>query len=278
MPSIIGGGDGYDPFLPVGAPGGKPDPENTPTEAPLMERSKELQLFMMSVRRQSSGSYSGAYNANGGAYGIDASRWDAMARRAGLDGANMQDPGMQDYVAAWTMKALYGKYRNWNLVALAWNSGSGAASAVVVQSRKAPESVTLNDINDFYDSSYTSGVMSNMANLGFKGVTQESDLTLEEAVNRPTRVLTGTGNVSIEDTYNATARALWDEAKDQDAKAMPSAAETLFSQIDQWSQSVAGGARRDFRTDVSAVQAERGIGKSESKGQELDPMTIEERE
>ncbi len=278
MASIIGAGEGYDPLEPVGAPGGAPDPENTPTETPLLERSKELQLFMMSVRRQSSGSHSGNYHSNGGAYGIDASRWDAMARRAGLDGANMQDPGMQDYVAAWTMKALYSKYRNWNLVALAWSSGAGAASAVIVQSRKAPESVTLSDISAFYDASYTSGVMGNMQKLGFKGVTQESDLSLEEAVNRPTRVITGTGNVSIEDTYNATARALWDEAKDQDAKAMPSAAETLFSQIDQWSQSVAGGARRDFRTDVSSVQAERGMGESESKGQELPPMTIEERE
>jgi hypothetical protein len=233
---------------------------------------------MMSVRRQSSGSFTGNYHANGGAYGIDASRWDAMARRAGLDGANQQDPGMQDYVAAWTMKALYSKYRNWNLVALAWNSGSGAAAEVVLSTRKAPESVTLADISDFGYSTYTSGVMANMSKLGYKGVTQESDLTLEQAVNRPTQVITGTGNVSVEDTYNATARALWDEAKDQDAKAMPSAAETLFSQIDQWSQSVAGGARRDFRTDVSAVQAERGIGNSESKGQELAPMTIEERE
>jgi hypothetical protein len=278
MASILGTGDGYDPFEPAGAPSGPPAANTTPQEAPLLERSKELQLFMMSVRRQSSGSFTGNYHANGGAYGIDASRWDAMARRAGLDGANQQDPGMQDYVAAWTMKALYSKYRNWNLVALAWNSGSGAAAEVVLSTRKAPESVTLADISDFGYSTYTSGVMANMSKLGYKGVTQESDLTLEQAVNRPTQVITGTGNVSVEDTYNATARALWDEAKDQDAKAMPSAAETLFSQIDQWSQSVAGGARRDFRTDVSAVQAERGIGNSESKGQELAPMTIEERE
>ena len=176
------------------------------------------------------------------------------------------------------MKALYSKYRNWSLVALAWSSGHGAANAVVVQSRKAPESVTLQDIADFADSKYASGIMTNMTNLGFKGVTQESDLDLETAVNRPTRVITGTGNVSLEDTYNATARALWDEAQAEDAAAMPSAAETLFAQIDEWSQKVAGGARRDFRTDVSSVQAERGLGKSESKGQELKPMSIEERE
>lgn len=279
MPSIIGGGDGYDPFVPVGAPGGRPDPENTaPTEVPLMERTKELQLFMMSIKRQASGSFSGNYQSSGGAYGIDAARWDMMARRAGLDGAVMRDPGMQDYVAAWTMKALYGKYRNWNLVALAWSSGSGAADAVIVQSRKDPAAVTLRDIDDFYDAGYASSVMSNMANLGYRGVTQESDLTLEESVNRPTRIITGTGNVSLEDTYNATARALWDEALAEDEKSMPSAAETLFAQIDSWSQSVAGGARRDFRTDVSSVQAERGLADSENKGQSLSPMRIEERE
>lgn len=245
-----------------------------PTDVPQMQRSQELQLFMMSVKRQASGSYTGNYQSSGGAYGIDAERWDLMARRAGLDGAIMRDPAMQDYVAAWTMKALYSKYQNWNLVALAWSSGEGAAAAVIVQSRKAPSAVTIRDIDSFYDSGYASSVMDNMANLGYRGVTQESDLTLEQAVNNPTRVITGTGNVSIEDTYNATARALFDEALAEDAKAMPSAAETLFAQIDSWSQSVAGGARQDFRTDVSSVQAERGIADSESKGQSLSPMEI----
>ncbi len=275
MPVLTG--PDQQPMRPVGAPGGVIDPDLSPV-TPQQERSKELQQFMMSVKRQSSGSFQGNYQSNGGAYGIDAARWDMMARRAGLDGADMRDPGMQDYVAAWTMKALYSKYQNWNLVALAWSSGSGAADAVIVQSRKDPAAVNLQDIANFYDAGYSTAVMNNMANLGYKGITQESDLTLEESVNRPTRVITGTGRVSIEDTYNATARALWDEAKAEDAKAMPSATEVLFAQIDEWSQSVAGGARRDFRTDVSSVQAERGMTDTESKGQELSPMRIEERE
>ena len=262
-----------------------PDPEATPSQPTQpsvpgpMEKTKELQLFMMAVRNQTSGSYAGSYGGTTGAYGIDANRWDMMARRAGLDGANMRDPAMQDYVAAWTMRALFAKYRNWNLVSLAWSNGEGAANKVIKASNKNPESVTLNDISKSYKVDAVWKVILDMEKLGWKGVTGEGDLESQElAPPRPTQIITGTGNVAIEDPYNATLRALYDERQNEQRANEPSASEVLFQQIDGWSQSVAGGARADYRTDLSTVQAEKGLGSGTTSANELKPMKIEERE
>ncbi len=258
-----------------------PDPEASPSQPSVpgpMEATQELQLFMMAVRNQNSGSYVGSYGGTGGAYGISANRWDLMARRAGLDGADMRDPAMQDYVAAWTMRTLYAKYRNWNLVALAWSNGEGAANEVVKVLNKNPESVTLDDIDGFFGDT-TSRIVFDMKKLGWKGVTGEGDLESQTlAPPQPTQVITGTGNVNIEDPYNATRRALFDERQNEQRANEPSASEVLFQQIDAWSQSVAGGARADYRTDLSTVQAEKGLGSGTTSANELKPMKIEERE
>jgi len=259
----------------------EPDPdlkESAPSVPGPMEKTKELQLFMMAVRNQTSGSYAGSYGGTTGAYGIDANRWDMMARRAGLDGANMRDPAMQDYVAAWTMRALFAKYRNWNLVSLAWSNGEGAANKVIKASNKNPESVTLNDISKSYKVDAVWKVILDMEKLGWKGVTGEGDLDPTLGPALPTQVITGTGNVNVEDPYNATRRALFDERENEQRANEPSASEVLFQQIDAWSQSVAGGARADYRTDLSTVQAEKGLGSGTTSANELKPMKIEERE
>lgn len=272
--------EGSDSLRPVGAPGGAIDPDLTQPEIPVISKTKELQLFMMSVRNQSSGSYSGSYSGPQGAYGIDPGRWDLMARRAGLGGADMRDPGMQDYVAAWTMKALYGRYHNWNLVALAWSNGTGAADSVIKQSNKNPDAVSLADIELFYKGGFTAGVVHGMAKLGWKNIQGEADLDpglTQLGSQQPHRTITGTGNVAIEDTYNATIRALLSEADAEKRSNAPSASEIMFQQIDGWSQSVAGGARADYRTDVSEVQSDVSQASGSGSGQELKPMEIEER-
>lgn len=251
------------------------DPINQ--RAPQQDRTQELQLFMMSIRNQHSGSYAGSYSSEGGAYGITVSAWDAMARRAGLDGADMRDTAMQDYVAAWTMKAYFAKYQNWALVALAWQKGTRAADNVVKSLDRDPQYVQSWEIDNYYDDTSVHAVMSDMGKLGYRGITGEADLnpTLEQGVNRPTQVITGTGRVSVEDTYNATVRALRDEFAAEGKANAPSASEVLFQQIDEWSNSVAGGARQDYRTDVSQVQADRSQVQTDSKGQQLESMKIE---
>ncbi len=253
-----------------------PDPQNITTLVPAQERTAELQSFMLAVRYQSSGSYRGEYGGTGGAYGIDASRWDTMSRRAGLTNAEFRDPGMQDYVAAWTMKMLYGKYRNWSLVALAWSEGEGAAAAVIKQSGRAPQSVTIDDIKSFMpEATFVDGVSASMAKQGFKGITEET-ISLADASRRPTQVITGTARVGIEDTYNATVRQLWQEAEDEKSKGLPSATNSLYSQLEAWSSSVAGGSRADYRTDTTAMESEKGMVDGPGGANELPAMEVEQ--
>ncbi len=255
-----------------------PDPQTTPTTPPGMERTAELMAFMMSVRRISSGSHKGTYTVVGGAYGIDATRWSTLARQAGLDGANFRDPAMQDYVAAWTMKRMFEKYGNWNLVALAWEQGEGAANAVIKQTNKAPVSVTIDDISNFTETSFVSQVSSDMVKAGIKGLTEET-ITLSAAANtpQPTTVITGTGRVSMEDTYNATVRQLWQEAEAEREQGLPSATNVLFDQLNAWSESIAGGSRLDYRTDASSVESGDAMVDTTGGVNELDPMKVEQR-
>ena len=259
---------------PVEKPVDKPAPVEAP---PQFEKTKELQFFMMSVRNRSSGSFQGNYSQPGGAYGIDSSRWDLMARRAGLEGANMKDTAMQDYVAAWTMRMLYAKYENWALVALAWSEGEGTANNLIKSMGRAPEHIQWWEVNEYTDNSFVGDVKNDMRKLGWKGIEGESALTLEEAVNQPTRIITGSGRVSINDPYNATVQQLYEEASAEQAANQPSATQVLFSQLDAWSRSIAGGDRMDYRTDLSMAKSEQGLAESEGSGQELEPMKIEER-
>ena len=142
---------------------------------------------------------------------------------------------------------------------------------------KNPESITLNDIDGLFGDT-TSRIIFDMKKLGWKGVTGEGDLDPTLGPPLPNQVITGTGNVNVEDPYNATRRALFDERENEQRANEPSASEVLFGQIDAWSQSVAGGARADYRTDLSTVQAEKGQVSGTTSANELKPMRIEERE
>lgn len=86
---------------------------------------------MASIRRIESGSFRGNYyarNKNSGAFGAYQflpKYWDWYARSAGYPGADIRDRLVQDEVARWHMTRLFNKYRNWDLVAIAWHGGEG---------------------------------------------------------------------------------------------------------------------------------------------------------
>ena len=63
-----------------------------------------------------------------GAYGILDINWDWWAKQAGYEGADWRTPEVQDIVAAHKMTEYYNKYGSWDLVAVAWYGGPGAAN------------------------------------------------------------------------------------------------------------------------------------------------------
>lgn len=68
-----------------------------------------------------------------GAYGILNINWDWWAKQAGYEGADWRTPEMQDIVAANKMTEYYNKYGSWDLVAVAWYGGPGAANTALNQ-------------------------------------------------------------------------------------------------------------------------------------------------
>lgn len=258
MPSLITG-DGFDPLAPVGAPGGAPDPESTPT-TPEFDRSAGLALFMRSVMRYQGGQYTGA----GGAYGISDTRWDSMAAGAGLGGASMNDRAQQDYVAAYWMQKYYDKYRNWNLVAVAWKQGYGAADAIIMQTRKDPRSVTFADIKAFNPEVYgfVSAVSKDSYLADNKGYTEALEGLPPLGYGRGggvTTVITGTGTGQPVDPFDATVAELYAEIQAEDKAKAPSGAEMLFAQLEGLSNVVSGGKGRvDWRHDVSDTVSSGG--------------------
>jgi hypothetical protein len=63
-----------------------------------------------------------------GAYGILDVNWDKWAEQAGYKGADWRIPEMQDIVAAYKFTEYFNKYGSWDLVAVAWYAGPGAAN------------------------------------------------------------------------------------------------------------------------------------------------------
>ena len=65
-----------------------------------------------------------------GAYGIASDEWQRLAGEAGYPGARWQDSRAQDAIAMSAFNALYAKYKDWRLVAMAWKAGEAVADAV----------------------------------------------------------------------------------------------------------------------------------------------------
>lgn len=66
-----------------------------------------------------------------GRYQIMSGNWAAWAREAGLPGnADWKNPAHQDRVARFKMGEYYKRYKDWDLVAVAWFAGPGTANRV----------------------------------------------------------------------------------------------------------------------------------------------------
>lgn len=94
----------------------------------------QLDVFMAAMRRLESGSFEGNYRAQNvsgarGAYQIMTGNWASWASQAGVPGADWRDPAAQDAVARYKMTEYYRRFNDWNLVAIAWFAGPGAAAS-----------------------------------------------------------------------------------------------------------------------------------------------------
>lgn len=101
-------------------------------------RSPDVTAFATGVRRTETGG-DGAYEKTWdtirgapkvGAYGFPSADWPQLAASAGLDGAPWRNHYVQDQVARRLFSALYDKYKDWRLVAVAWKGGEKLADAV----------------------------------------------------------------------------------------------------------------------------------------------------
>lgn len=224
--------------------------------------SDALSAFMRGVKRYNGDTYGG----DEGAYGITRDRWDTMALGAGLQGANMGDHAAQDYVAAYWMNKWYDKFQNWNLVAVAWTSGVGAANEVVYATNKDPRAVSLDDIKNILPEShkFTATVMKDAVRLGLKG--WEEGIDQYQPLTGPSTVIVGTGNAQPQDAFSATVMELRREQLEKQKSAQPSGAEMLFAQLEGLSNVVTGGEGRvDWRSDYDEAGSGGNI-------QKLDPI------
>lgn len=95
----------------------------------------DLYAFMAAIRRNESGSYGGNYQARNkrsgayGAYQFLPKYWDWYRRSAGLPDGDIRDRHVQDKVAEFHFRRLFKKYRNWDLVSVAWHAGEGRIDA-----------------------------------------------------------------------------------------------------------------------------------------------------
>ncbi len=229
-----------------------PDPELKATVPQEFDIGIELGQFMRGVLN-----YFGGYGGSGGAYGINDSEWATMSTAAGVAGANKLDPSMQDYVAAYMMNQLYSKYRNWNLVAVAWQHGTGTADSVVVQTRKDPRDITSADIQMIAPDAFkfSSAVMKDAVRLGMKGYEHGMD-TMPPITQQPRMIITGTAHAQPPDPFAATFAQLQSEALNEEARRQPSGAEMLFAQLETLSGVVSGGEGRvDWRSDFGEAKS-----------------------
>ncbi len=85
-----------------------------------------------------------------GAYGIAQDDWENLTVQAGLRGARWQDSRAQDAVAKAAFDALYSKYGDWRLVAVAWKAGEAVADAVALDP-KLLKNEKLRPLADYAD-------------------------------------------------------------------------------------------------------------------------------
>lgn len=100
----------------------------------------EDRTFAAAIRRAETGSFAGRYDAVRGrvregarlvgAYGFASDEWDRLAEETGYPGAQWRSQAAQDAVAKRTFDALYSKYGDWRLVAIAWKGGEELADKV----------------------------------------------------------------------------------------------------------------------------------------------------
>lgn len=99
----------------------------------------QLRAFMDAIAKVESGGESDPYRATGpayherygraqGKYQIMSKIWPDWARQAGYAGASPWDPRAQEAVTAYKMQEYFNRYRRWDLVAVAWFAGVGAAN------------------------------------------------------------------------------------------------------------------------------------------------------
>lgn len=117
-----------------------------------------IDTFMAGIRRLESGSFQGDYSAVGrpvrgdraiGAYQIMSRYWDDWTKAAGIPGANWKDPTAQDHVARYVMQSYYDRFKNWDLVALAWYAGASTARKVLQRGYEGPESINNPGIRQY---------------------------------------------------------------------------------------------------------------------------------
>lgn len=102
--------------------------EATRTADPAQARER----FMAGLRRTETGAYSGQYTAINprgavGAYQMTSANFYRWSAEYGLSGADWRDPAVQDYVVRRTLDRYYSRYRDWELVAVAWFAGEPVA-------------------------------------------------------------------------------------------------------------------------------------------------------
>lgn len=115
--------------------------------------ASRLSEFMATIRLIESGSKSGNYlstKAGGrivGAYGFSIENWRRWSAEVGLEGADWRSKAAQDAVARAKFSQLYGRWRDWRLVAAAWFGGSDAAALAKEQGVTALTSSLRTDVN-----------------------------------------------------------------------------------------------------------------------------------
>jgi len=225
-----------------------PDPEAKPSqpEPTKFSLTDDLSAMLRSIKK-----------AGGNKFNIPKSRWDTMATGAGLAGANIVDASAQFYVSAYWLNSYYEQLQNWALVAVAWTNGLGAARAIAKQANKEPSAVTAQDIQRLNPEAYKAAapLIADANALMSRG--WETGIDQPQPLNQqPRTVITGTGNVSVENPYLATVRELQAEQEAEGMARRPSGAEMLFAQLDTLSGVVTGGEGRvDWRSDFSEVKS-----------------------
>ena len=127
-----------------------------------MPENTELYAFMEAIRQQENagGDYLKKHRKTQtqtnrgletvqalGAYGILDINWEWWAKEAGYEGADWRIPVIQDIVAANKIQELHNKYGSWELVAVAWYGGPGAADDAAANGMEAVKDITnLQDI------------------------------------------------------------------------------------------------------------------------------------